>query len=323
VSPSFIPLTRKKTNCPQIASKIVPYPVGILASAVTNGSKKWRDMAKMLEVPLTLFLWWLGIYVSFLPIMRNHHADGNSGTRYWEKNANIVLLCFFIASILNLIEKVIIQLIAISFHMRTYADRIEINKFQINSLSKLYKYAKEIEKDFGADQDPSPSNGAVTPRAMLLHAATGAQRAARAVGDVVGKIAGDFTGRQVNSSSSPQQVVLTLLQSTEGSNVLARRLYRSYVRLGEENVHLDELRSAFADDDEAEAAFTMFDRDLNGDISCEEMELACVEISRERKSIAASLKDLDSVVGKFDDCLTFGGCPSLKEPVCWWRLIDP
>lgn len=61
----------------------------------------------------------------------------------------------------------------------------------------------------------------------------------------------------------------------------------------------------FADEEEGEAAFSMFDRDLNGDISCEEMELACVEIGRERKAIAASLKDLDSVIGKFDDCLTF------------------
>jgi hypothetical protein len=70
-------------------------------------------------------------------------------------------------------------------------------------------------------------------------------------------------------------------------------------------VHDEDLRGAFSDDEEAEAAFSMFDRDLNGDISCEEMELSCGEIGRERKAIAASLKDLDSVVGKFDDCLSF------------------
>jgi hypothetical protein len=35
------------------------------------------------------------------------------------------------------------------------------------------------------------------------------------------------------------------------------------------------------------------------------MELACVEVGRERKAILASLKDLDSVVGKLDECLTF------------------
>lgn len=67
----------------------------------------------------------------------------------------------------------------------------------------------------------------------------------------------------------------------------------------------EDLKHAFSSEEEAEAAFQMFDRDLNGDISCEEMEIACVEIGRERKAIIASLKDLDSVVGKLDDVFTF------------------
>lgn len=36
-----------------------------------------------------------------------------------------------------------------------------------------------------------------------------------------------------------------------------------------------------------------------------ELESACVEIGRERKSITASLKDLDSVVSKLDSILLF------------------
>lgn len=48
-----------------------------------------------------------------------------------------------------------------------------------------------------------------------------------------------------------------------------------------------------------------FDRDLNGDISMNELEAVCVEIGRERKSITASLKDLDSVVSKLDSILLF------------------
>lgn len=49
----------------------------------------------------------------------------------------------------------------------------------------------------------------------------------------------------------------------------------------------------------------MFDKDLNGDISMEELEAVCVEIGRERKAITASLKDLDSVVSKLDDVFLF------------------
>ncbi|OAF59252.1 hypothetical protein VC83_04477 [Pseudogymnoascus destructans] len=44
---------------------------------------------------------------------------------------------------------------------------------------------------------------------------------------------------------------------------------------------------------------------MNGDISMEELEAVCVEIGRGRKTITASLRDLDSVVGKLDDLFVF------------------
>jgi len=98
---------------------------------------------------------------------------------------------------------------------------------------------------------------------------------------------------------------LALINSTSGSQTLARRLYRTFAREDTETVHQEDLRFAFDNDEESDAAFTMFDKDLNGDISMEELEAVCVEIGRERKAITASLKDLDSVVGKLDDCLLF------------------
>lgn len=99
--------------------------------------------------------------------------------------------------------------------------------------------------------------------------------------------------------------ILQLLNSTNGSQVLARRLYRTFAPEESETVLSDDLRPAFDNDDEANAAFTMFDKDLNGDISMEELEAVCVEIGRERKAITASLKDLDSVVSKLDDVFLF------------------
>lgn len=95
------------------------------------------------------------------------------------------------------------------------------------------------------------------------------------------------------------------MNSTNGSQVLARRLYRTFAHEDSETVLADDLRPAFDNDDEADAAFTMFDKDLNGDISMEELEAVCVEIGRERKAITASLKDLDSVVSKLDDVFLF------------------
>ncbi|WEW58653.1 hypothetical protein PRK78_004121 [Emydomyces testavorans] len=293
----------------RIVAKCIPVPVGIIASMFTNNSKKWRDLAKQLELPAALFFWWLAVEISFLPTMKNHHVDGNKATKNWEHITNKIVLSIFIGITLNFIEKLIIQLIAISFHLRTYADRIELNKFQIGSLTKLYEFSKKRitmeDHEFEQQTSNEPNSGARTPMLYADRATRVAKEALHKVGDVAGVVAGDFTGRKVTKSNHPYQVVLTLLSTTSGSHVLARRLYRTFVRDGFETVFSGDLKSAFDNDEEADAAFSMFDKDMNGDISMEELESVCVEIGRERKSITASLKDLDSVVSKLNNVFVF------------------
>lgn len=294
---------------------MVPFPMGLVSSLFTNNSKKWRDMGKQLEISLSLFFWQLGVEVSFLPIMRNyqvsrpgHQDEVSAQVQEWTQPMNKVLICFFVLSILNLAEKIIIQLIAISFHLRTYQDRIEINKFQIGSLVKLYQYSRlkiaMEDSDFEAPSGGGPGSGQRTP-ALLEKAQKNTKEAFNKFGDAAGKIAGDFTGRAVKQSGHPNQVVISLLSSTGGSQILARRLYRTFAREETETVFAEDLKDAFENQDESDAAFSMFDKDLNGDISMEELEAVCVEIGRERKSITASLKDLDSVVSKLDSVLMF------------------
>ncbi|TIA00017.1 hypothetical protein D6C88_00333 [Aureobasidium pullulans] len=291
----------------RLLAKCLPYPIGLISTIFTNNSKKWRDMGKQLELPATLFFWWLGVEVSFLPTMKNHQANGSRATQPWMGTMNKVLVALFVGMILNFVEKIIIQLIAISFHLRTYADRIELNKFQIGSLVKLYTFskAKIAMEDSEFEQPSGVDSGARTPGRYLQEAQKQTKEIFNKVGDVAGKMAGDFTGKSVTKSTHPHQVVLTLLGSTNGSQVLARRLYRTFARPETETVYNDDLKNAFDNDEEAEAAFSMFDKDMNGDISMEELEAVCVEIGRERKSITASLKDLDSVVGKLDDMFMF------------------
>lgn len=291
-------------------AKTLPFPIGWLASIFTNNAKKWRDLAGQLEIHATIFFWWLGVEISFLPTMKNHHIDQDHRTRPWENTLNRLIISFFVWTVLNLIEKFIIQLIAISFHTRTYADRIEINKFQIGSLTKLYGFSREritnTDADFEDKQEPNnDDSGFRTPLRYAGRAQRVAKGALNKVGDMAGAVAADFTGRKATNSSHPHTVVLTLLRSTSGCQLLARRLYRTFVRDGFDIVFSGDLKEAFENNEEADAAFAMFDRDMNGDISMEELEAACVEIGRERKSITASLKDLDSVVSRLDNVLEF------------------
>lgn len=193
--------------------------------------------------------------------MVHNHIDGNKATRKWEITLNKVIISLLIGAAMNLIEKIIIQLIAISFHLRTYADRIELNKFQIGSLTKLYEYSKEkinmADSDFEEGGPSGPGSGARTPMQYLDKAQKNARDVFSKVGDVAGKVAGDFTGKEVTKSTHPRQVVLTLLSTTSGSQVLARRLYRTFVRDGAESIFSEDLKHAFESDEEAESAFSM------------------------------------------------------------------
>ncbi|KAL9593707.1 MAG: hypothetical protein Q9219_007423 [cf. Caloplaca sp. 3 TL-2023] len=293
----------------QITAQLLPYPVGLISSLFTNNSKKWKDMLRQLEIPATIFFWILAVEISFLPTMIHHHLTGGTARRDWEIKMNKVLVSLLVGASLNFVEKIIIQLIAISFHLRTYSDRIELNKFQIGSLTKLYQYSKDKiageDSDFEEHPNSAPGSGARTPMVYVEKAQKQARGVFNKFGDAAGKVAADFTGKGVTKSTHPRQVVLTLLSSTSGSQVLARRLYRTFVQENADTVTADDLKHAFDNDEEAEGAFTMFDRDMNGDISMNELEAVCVEIGRERKSITASLKDLDSVVSKLDAVLLF------------------
>ncbi|CCG81808.1 MS ion channel protein [Taphrina deformans PYCC 5710] len=289
----------------KLAAKLIPLIVGPIFSVFTNSYKKWRDLCVALEVALTLFFWWLAVYISFLPIMEHHQSAQYAGTRQgWQTTLNRIILSVFIAACLNLIEKLLIQLVAIGFHQRQYEDRIVLNKFQIASLTKLYKYSRETER-LTVDNDVPTSNipsGARTPNQALNMVGRAVQKTAR---DAVGKVTGEIAGRRMEHSNAPRQVVLSLLDSTTGAQTLARRLFASYHAIhnkaDEDYIRREEMRDAFNEDEEADAAFAMFDKDFNGDVTCEEMEIACVEISKERKSITSSLKDLDHAVSKLDD----------------------
>lgn len=54
---------------------------------------------------------------------------------------------------------------------------------------------------------------------------------------------------------------------------------------------------------DAEAAFALFDKDGNGDISKREMRSAVQRIYRERKALKASLADMGSAVKKLDSVM--------------------
>ncbi|KKY37008.1 putative mechanosensitive ion channel family [Diaporthe ampelina] len=283
---------------------------GIWLEVVCN-HKKWKDIGRQMEMPSAGFLWLLGLLASFKPITDNHRNpdgnwsdDGDPPYITWIDVVWKVIIALFVLAASNWAEKILIQWIATSFHSRTYASRIEQNRLEINFLVRLYEYSKEKlahDDPVWMDSNGGPS-GAKTPLKMVQE---NARQAWTQIGKVAGKMAGDFTGRKVMAAGHPRKVVLELLRSAHSSHTLARLIYRTFVRPGEETITLDDLKQAFSSAEDAETCFGVFDKDLNGDISMEELELVCNEIHLEKKAIAASLKDLDSVIKKLDTVFLF------------------
>lgn len=297
----------------RIFVSMLPFLHGLAAKMVgSSNHKKWKDIGRQMEMPSAGFLWMLGLIASFKPITDDHRNgggnwsdDGDPPYITWIDIVWKVIIALFVLATSNWVEKILIQWIATSFHSRTYATRIEQNRLEINFLVRLYEFSKErLAHDdpvWGMDSNGGPS-GAKTPMKVVQD---NARQAWTQIGKVAGKMAGDFTGRKVMAAGHPRKVVLELLRSQHSSHTLARLIYRTFVRPGEETITLDDLKQAFSSAEDAETCFGVFDKDMNGDISMEELELVCNEVHLEKKAIAASLKDLDSVIKKLDTVFLF------------------
>ncbi|KAI1352198.1 hypothetical protein F5Y01DRAFT_280914 [Xylaria sp. FL0043] len=290
----------------RIVTSVMPYVLGLSAKITGSGNfSKWRDIGCQLELHLGLFLWMLALLISFLPIVNTHKVPAKvpdeADTAYpsirWIDVVDKVIIAFFVLATLNFVEKILIQWIAASFHQRTYSNRIEVNKQSIAYLVYLYDHSKDRLVSEEAVMGTQTASGVRTPLGLI---ANNAREVATKIGDITNRVAGDFTGRQVKLSNHPRKVVSELLRNSNSAQVLARRLFRTFAQEGSDVLTPSDLNAAFPDPESAEAAFSVFDRDLNGDVSMEELEAFVDEVHREKKAIAASVKDLDSVITKLD-----------------------
>lgn len=143
-----------------------------------------------------------------------------------------------------------------------------------------------------------------------------------------------------DSSNDPRELVLDALDNSKDTKSLARRIFFSFATLPSfengashhhqssnpneksgtdeptaqqerirEDMNLSEsplrltmksISKCFPDYVTSETAFEMFDKDLNGDCTLEEMVEACQESRRERKVLSSSMRDVDSAVGNLD-----------------------
>ncbi|KAI4096701.1 MAG: hypothetical protein LQ344_000841 [Seirophora lacunosa] len=241
--------------------------------------------------------------------------------QHWQSIVQKILAALLVASLLLLIEKLVIQLISIGYHRKQFNAKIKDSKHNIYLLSLLYDASRALfpaychefaEEDYiindslelGDSKKGSGHNrsGSATPMRILQNVG----RFGDKVTSVFGNIAHEVTGKQIFAPGSAHSVVVEALEKNKSSEALAKRLWMSFVVEGKEALYEDDIVEVLGNGHHAEAeeCFACLDRDGNGDISLDEMILTVCEFGRERHSIANSLHDVDQAINVLDGLLS-------------------
>ncbi|KAL8932029.1 MAG: hypothetical protein Q9211_006571 [Gyalolechia sp. 1 TL-2023] len=343
----------------KLVAKTLPYIFRFLCGIVSSGTRKYMLVLKALELPLSLVGWALASLATFIPIMTRNPdqrsqqrakaaatttasapaASVTSGAlnslasafdppkskngteiQHWQSVVNKILAALLVASLLLLIEKLIVQLISIGYHRKQFNAKIQSSKHNVYLLSLLYDasralfpaYCNEFAQEDYIINDSlnlSDSNkgsgynrsGSATPMRLLQNVG----RFGDKVTSVFGNIAHEVTGKQVFNPGAAHSVVVEALEKNKSSEALAKRLWMSFVIEGKEALYEEDIVEVLGDEHRAEAeeCFASLDRDGNGDVSLDEMILTVCGFGRERHSIANSLHDVDQAINVLDSLL--------------------
>ncbi|KAI0743906.1 Mechanosensitive ion channel-domain-containing protein [Daedaleopsis nitida] len=288
------------------ASMILPHILRNTLGVVIVGIRKYMDWLDVLHRYAAFLAWSITVWVSFNPLINGRQQTDDEGSQRTIDTVAKVLFGLMLSAAVLFFEKISIQWIAGKFHERSYAERITDQKFAVRVLVTLYTHSTDIPgrgdtlRDGPADVKRRTM---MNPQKIFKKALKGVRSAATTTTTVLGNVASEIAGTSVLQPNSPQAVVKTALESANKSRLLARRLFYSFVRPGTDRLQVEDIARFFATHEEADHAFTIFDKDMNGDINRDEIEMACMEIHREQLSIEHSMRDLDSAVGRLDNIL--------------------
>lgn len=304
----------------KIVAHFLPSIFEFLIGVVSPGVKKYALLLRAVEKPLSFVLWMIVNQATFPALVRT--VPGR--TARWTDTMQSVLLALLVCTIIIFAERVLIQLISISYHRKQFDDKIKESKRNIYLLGVLYDtsralfpaYCNEFAQEDYVIQDTILDLGLGSRKATAKHGRSGSRtpirliqevgRDAGRIGDkitsVFGTIASEITGKKVFDPNSAHSIVLTALERNKSSEALARRIWMSFVVEGKDDLTQEDLIEVMGPgrQEEAEECFASLDRDGNGDISLEEMILTVTEFARQRKSINSSMHDVDQAINALD-----------------------
>ncbi|KAF9653327.1 hypothetical protein BDM02DRAFT_3087350 [Thelephora ganbajun] len=260
---------------------------------------------------------------------------------YWVY-VNRAMQALFAAGTIILVEKVFLNFVSINFHRKALAERLAENKIGLEALDRLsnvhpasnkpvwkkkghrHSSSGDLQKGHKSEHGSGSSSRSVTPENSGKKEKTrlGLRRKRKAVTSVIIDQVGEVIGQvalkdsrlhrrgEYGSLDSARKLAKKLF--TPLSDVHPPRDYlivegqTSFANVGEipivDFMVLD-FEPYFRTTADAHAAFVIFDKDGNANITKKEMREAVQRIYRERKALVASVKDTGSALAKLDAVL--------------------
>lgn len=301
----------------KVAVWFLPHVFMFFCGIVSAGTRKYATVLSNLTIVISIFFWGLASWLTFKTIFAQAYSDGIA----WVVNLERVIGACFVSSAILLGEKAIVQLIGVSYHQRSFDNRIKDSKREIHLLGLLYDASRTLFPmycpEFAEEDYIIEDSIEMMLRRKAGKSSVGGVAPVRIIGDVsrfgdkvtsvFGNLASEITGKHVFNPNSAHSIVIEALEKKRSSEALARRLWMSFVIEGRDALYPDDVEEVLgpAYKAEAEEAFEAIDTDANGDISLEEMLRKVVEMGKERKAIAEGMKDIGQALTAFDKVLLF------------------
>ncbi|KAF9654005.1 hypothetical protein BDM02DRAFT_3086356 [Thelephora ganbajun] len=285
-------------------SKVFPSFLRRTIGLVAVDSRRYIDWLEVLHRYVSLTAWTVTVWITYQPLLNRRQSNGASDNS--KKIISLLgrlLFAFFLCALVLFLEKLSIQFIAEKFHERSYAERIADQKAAVKILVTLYRHSRDIpgRTDTMRDGGAADKRSSVSATRFFKKALKGVRYAATTTTTAFGNVASEITGSSVLQPNSPLAMVKTALESANRSRLLARRLFYSFTKPGVDYLLLEDVAKFFPTPEDAEAAWNLLDKDGNGDVTRDEMEMTCMQCHREQLSIEHSMRDLDSAVGRLDN----------------------
>jgi hypothetical protein len=308
----------------KLFAQFLPYLFQFLCGVVSPGTRKYASILIRLEIPLSLVGWAATSLATWAVLMTQNpdaRARGETGLKPWQSVVKNILFATLFATLVLLAEKVLIQLISISYHRKSFDDKIKESKQNLYLLGLLYDASRTLfplycsefaEEDYTISDTLGLESGKSSRQGHVRSGSATPMKIIHNIGRVkdnittaFGSVAQEITGKQVFNPNAAHSIIVQALEKKHTSEALARRIWLSFVLEGRDALYVEDFHEVLGPDRQAEAdeAFICLDVDGNGDVSLDEMILRLSEFSRERHSITNSMHDVDQAIHVLDNLL--------------------